>query len=287
MEAIFKNDDFVEQYKVGERLTGSFALDLIQRSGIVNESTQDPLVVLDNACGTGIVSSTLNRLLSENAKVNWQLTCGDFSQTMLDYTKSRIDEEGWPNAQVKIVDAQETGLPTAHYTHIFTNFGLPICKRSDAQLGVIESVRMLRPGGLLGFTTWKRLDWVLLIKGVLESTPEKLYFPDVPEFLAIMQNGNWNDEAWIRSHLQDRGCEDIKVEAATKCLLTNIHDFFKSAMMLFPMAIRHFWTEEQLDKYEEYAKNAVWKYLDDKYGPDELVETEYTAIVSTCRKSSD
>lgn len=42
---------------------------------------------------------------------------------MVSITKDRIEEEGWNNAEAKVVDAQQTGLPSTHYTHIFIGMG--------------------------------------------------------------------------------------------------------------------------------------------------------------------
>jgi hypothetical protein len=34
-----------------------------------------------------------------------------------------MQAEGWNNAEAKIVNAQDTGLPSDHYTHVYTAFG--------------------------------------------------------------------------------------------------------------------------------------------------------------------
>lgn len=123
---LFKDDKFVDNYKTGEKVTGQFAQTLIDQSGLIADANANPeksLVVLDNACGTGIVSGLLHHQLNDKAKRNWKLTCGDISEGMLEYTRRRVRREGWENTETKIVDAQDTGLPNAHYTHVFTAFG--------------------------------------------------------------------------------------------------------------------------------------------------------------------
>lgn len=125
-KTLFESDSFVAHYKTGEKITGKFAKTLIDQSGIVADSKSNPsrpLVVFDNACGTGIVSSILHHELGDDVLNKWGLTCGDISEGMLNYTRRRMEEEKWQNAETKIVDAQKTGLPSAHYTHIFTAFG--------------------------------------------------------------------------------------------------------------------------------------------------------------------
>lgn len=125
-QTLFKDDKFVKTYRIGEKITGQFAQSLLDQSGMVKYANSNPeksLVVFDNACGTGVVSSLLNQQLNEKVKKNWNLTCGDISEGMLGYTRHRLQHEDWQNAEVKIVDAQETGLPSAHYTHAITAFG--------------------------------------------------------------------------------------------------------------------------------------------------------------------
>lgn len=125
-ENLFKNDKFINNYKTGEHITGHFAQSLLDQTGLVTEANSDPsktLVVLDNACGTGIVSSILHNKLDDAVKATWKLTCGDISPGMIEYTRRRMDRESWQNAEVRIVDAQDTKLPSDHFTHVVTAFG--------------------------------------------------------------------------------------------------------------------------------------------------------------------
>lgn len=102
-------------------MTGLFARALIDQSAIASY-TKNP-IILDNAYGTGLVSSGLHETLDDKVKQDWKLTCGDFSQGMVDYTAQRAVDEVWRNAEVKIVDAQKTGLPSGWYSHVYTAFG--------------------------------------------------------------------------------------------------------------------------------------------------------------------
>ena len=125
-ETFFKENKFVNQYKTGEDITGQFAKLLIDQTGLVANSKVNPdkpLVVLDNACGTGIVSSILQQELDDQIKSNLKLTCGDLSPGMLDYVKHRISQENWQNVEVKTVDVQDSGLPSSHFTHVIASFG--------------------------------------------------------------------------------------------------------------------------------------------------------------------
>jgi ubiquinone/menaquinone biosynthesis C-methylase UbiE len=114
--------DSATQYKIGSRISTLFAEELVEKSGIAR-SGQQRLVVFDNACGTGAVSSTLHQTLGDKITSHWHLTSGDISEAMVEISKQKMNEEGWRNAEVKVVDAQDTRLPSAHYTHVFSAFG--------------------------------------------------------------------------------------------------------------------------------------------------------------------
>lgn len=119
---VYTQKGIVPRYIVAEKITGLFAQPLIDQSGIAT-SFQKPLVVLDNACGTGIVSSFLNQKIHYKTRKRWKLVCSDLTQEILDYTRQRIRDEAWMNAKAKLVDAQDTGLPNEYFTHVFVGFG--------------------------------------------------------------------------------------------------------------------------------------------------------------------
>lgn len=127
LEAFFKSEAYAASFKRGEMVTYPFARMLVEQSKMTTESkvySNSPPVVLDNACGTGVISSILNQKLDTTIKQSWRLTCGDISPAVLQYTQRRMEEEGWQNAETKVVDSQTPDLPSACFTHIFTAFGM-------------------------------------------------------------------------------------------------------------------------------------------------------------------
>lgn len=123
---LFKTKEFVNHYRTAEKVAGPFAKNLIDQSQLVADAKINPnarLTVLDNACGTGIISSILQRGLDYHTKHKSMLTCGDISSSMLGYTQHRMEQEGWVNAETKLIDAQDTKLPSSYYTHVFSAFG--------------------------------------------------------------------------------------------------------------------------------------------------------------------
>ncbi|KAJ5604651.1 hypothetical protein N7510_009805 [Penicillium lagena] len=323
-KALFESDSFVSQYRTGEKITGTFAKCLISQSGILTEfktkSQPDrPLVVLDNACGTGVVSSILHHELDEHVRKQWTLTCGDISEGMLKYTRARVEEEGWLNVEVKSVDAQETGLPSGQFTYMFTAFGTSDILLQD--LGLIlferswhflshrlrwmvstsihtsrptnthmyilpsESLRILQPGGTIAFSTWIEPGWVSVMKKAIATMPGNLPFPTAEEFLSTLGDGQWNSVPWIESQLQQRGFTDINVKADTKHIPLTTKEVLDSTMMMFSVITQKFWTAEQREQHEAKVRPALARYLEEQYGEDGVVPMDWVAILSTARKA--
>ncbi|KAI9368260.1 S-adenosyl-L-methionine-dependent methyltransferase [Aspergillus egyptiacus] len=279
MSSIFKLKDFASRYKLAEKVTGLFAQPLINQSGIT--SYQKPLVVLDHACGTGIISSTLYRILSEQARRSWQLTCGDFADGMVEYTRQRAVEEGWHNAEVKIVDAQETRLPSGRYTHVFASFAFP--SFPDVGVAMKECLRILQPGGTIGSVTWKKVPWITLMKSSIETISPELQFPDIDEFLNMLNKG-WNSEGNVHSLFEQAGFTDIQVNAVRDLVSLPISELVELNKAILPAIVGQCWTKEQRQQFEEHVPAAMQQFLEQEYGIGGCVPLEPTAIVATARK---
>ena len=59
------------------------------------------------------------------------------------------------------------GLGDADFTHVFTNFGIHLAKDADAALA--EMYRVLAPGGICAFTTWKKLQWLDILAAAIKK----------------------------------------------------------------------------------------------------------------------
>ncbi|CAG7968422.1 unnamed protein product [Penicillium olsonii] len=286
LRTIFKSEEYASSFKRGEMVTHVFAEKLVEQSKVVssNVDPNEPLVVLDNACGAGVVSSVLNQQLDPNAKKHLKLTCGDISPAVLKYTQSRMEEENWQTAETQIVDAQSPGLPSSFYDYVFTAFAYMALPESVKALD--ETVRMLKPGGTIAFSTWKETGWIPIARKAIESISRDLPFPGSAELLAVLSDGEWHSVAWIKSQLVQRGFEDIdvRVETATTSLESSV--FVDMTMFMLPVVMKYFWSEEQREKYEPEVRTALVKSVEDIFGRDQDTVTEWEAIISTARKSS-
>ncbi|KAL3466357.1 S-adenosyl-L-methionine-dependent methyltransferase [Aspergillus heterothallicus] len=279
MTHVFKTKSFVKTYKLAEKATGPFAEALIDLTGITS-SAGSP-IILDNASGTGVVCSILNIKAGEQIRQDWKLTAGDFSEAMVEYVSERAKEEGWLNTDTKVVDAQDTKLPSEHYTHVFATFAFPAFPKPEAALK--ESLRILKPGGMIASATWKYIPWFNLTKQAIARISPDLYYPDSDEFIKTTSRG-WEAESAIESLLKNEGFSDVKVTAVTKVISLPIADLVDLNSTILSALLTKYWTPEQRDEYEGRVPAAVKQYLEEKYGVGALVPLEPVGIIATARK---
>ncbi|PYH62773.1 gliotoxin thiomethyltransferase [Aspergillus niger CBS 101883] len=272
---------FVSRYHLAEKLTGVFVAPLVQHSGILSTPSNKPMAVFDNACGLGIVSSYLNSTLPDNIKRHWTLTCGDITELMVEYTKLRIEREGWVNAEAKVVDAQCTGLPADKYTHVLTAFAFMMIP--DARAAMRECFRILQSGGVLATSTWRTSSWLVIMKEAIETTAWNVKFPTMKEFLALHNEG-WDDESFVKARFEEEGFEDVEVTAVQRETSLTISEFMEVGGGMIPIVTGAFWTPEQREKYEAKAPVVIREYLEEKFGADGVIRMEPVAVLAVGRK---
>ncbi|GAD93840.1 UbiE/COQ5 family methyltransferase, putative [Paecilomyces variotii No. 5] len=282
LKELWEDPGFASRYRFAEVITGPYAKLLVEQTGI--QSTKErPLVILDNACGTGVVADKLQRSLDEEAISNMQLTCADISEVMLGITKKRIQEEGWKNVETKIVDAQKTDLPSSHYSHVFASFVIMALPEPSSALN--ECLRILKPGGTIAFSTWKKSGWFADLRDAVAEIPGNLPFPSQQEFLEAIGKGHWDDEKWIATCLRDHGFEDISVRPAEESVSVDSHDDFIAMLSsMIPLITSRFWNEEQRQTHEKDIAPVMRAYLERKYGKGQLITTDWIAVLSTAKK---
>lgn len=103
----------------------------------------------------------------------------DFSKGMVKETEVLISKQGLCNINVLQMDAERLEFPDNSFDYVLC--GLSIAFFSNSLMAVDEMHRVLKDGGKLGLSTWKKKEK----KGVLEKAYTKLF----PE----NQNRNLND----------------------------------------------------------------------------------------------
>jgi tRNA1(Val) A37 N6-methylase TrmN6 len=110
-----------------EEFTDIPAKALLAQSGLL-ASPSPNVVVLDNACGSGVITRLLFDTIGNDRGV--RVVCGDLEERMIQFVSERIKANAW-NAEAKIVDAQVCPVINIHHsTTGGSRFsGYPICRQ--------------------------------------------------------------------------------------------------------------------------------------------------------------
>ncbi|KAK2836983.1 hypothetical protein FQN49_006527 [Arthroderma sp. PD_2] len=287
-EDIWNDPKIVKDYRSAEKVTLAFAKSLVEQSGILSiRRVGEPMCILDNACGTGAVSVVLHGMLPDwKVKNGWNLTCADLSGAMIDAVKTKIDAEGWGNTSTVIEDIQGTSLPAAHYTHVFASFAIMGVPNPEKSLD--ECLRILKPGGTLAFTTWKKPGWCDDVNAAIAAMSGNLPQPTPEEFLMSLGNGDeWHNSSWVEAQLQKRGLENIHVSLVSKSMATStVPEMLPALAPIMAHIPARFWNKAQRGQHGAGFESAVSSYLETKYGVDQPVPMHWIAVVATARKST-
>lgn len=114
---------FVIAMEAAETATAVPARAMLEQCGLL-PSPPAGAVILDNACGAGVVAACLFKALDLNTKKSaLTVVCGDIDLTMVDMARQRIKANGW-NATAERIDAHGMiNYRDCHFTHVLMNFG--------------------------------------------------------------------------------------------------------------------------------------------------------------------
>lgn len=104
--------------------------------------------VLDVACGTGLVTFSAARAVGPEGRVLGV----DISDQMVDAGRRRAREHGLSNVEFARMDAETLTLPDATFDVVLCALGLMYVP--DPGQAALEALRVLRPGGRVGFAVW-------------------------------------------------------------------------------------------------------------------------------------
>jgi len=156
--------------------------------------------VLETACGTGIVTERLARVLAPDGT----LVATDLNEPMLAYAQQRTKL----GAHVAWRTADATALPfdTASFDAVVCQFGLMFYP--DKALGVREARRVLKPGGQYLLNVWDTLERhpaTLITHETVAS-----FFPaDPPQFFRIPHS--LADPEPVKAWLREEGFPQVDV----------------------------------------------------------------------------
>jgi ubiquinone/menaquinone biosynthesis C-methylase UbiE len=184
--------------RVGPRFFSHFGQRLVECAGIARGND-----VLDVAAGRGAVLFPAAERVGPGGRV----VGVDLSEHMVRETSAEIARAGWRHVEMRRMDAEQLDFPDAAFDRVLSGFSLWFFPHPDAALR--EFIRVLKPGGVLGLSTWaegdpaqvfaRKLLRTFLPPGVSAGTAAK---PDAVRF---------NTPAQIETALQQTGFVNIRV----------------------------------------------------------------------------
>ncbi|KDR72318.1 hypothetical protein GALMADRAFT_213330 [Galerina marginata CBS 339.88] len=203
LSEFFSSKSAAKNYEIAERATGPPARALLQQIGLSPGSdwTDSEYRVLDNACGTGIVTATLYEMVKgKDMEGRFIVVCGDLSGPMVEYTKERTAQFEGLEVAARELNGEALDLPSSHFTHALTNFGFQSFPNPIS--GLRELIRVTKPGGTIGMTNWIDAGWtsafrvaVSRIAGAPRTLPDPLPF--------MVRNGKLFDVSWTLERLEE------------------------------------------------------------------------------------
>ncbi|KAI9151312.1 Methyltransferase tpcH [Paramyrothecium foliicola] len=171
------------------------AVDLIQELKPITPDSE----VLDNACGTGIVTDVL-LASTQSLRSPPDIHAVDGAENMIRIASERFPH---PNVHASTMPGETLSFPDDTFSHSITNVGLMFFE--DAVAGAKEILRTLQPGGVAIITGWKDLGWVEVIRGVYRALR-----PNEPPF-KIPVRDEWLEPLHTKRVLEEAGFENVEV----------------------------------------------------------------------------
>ena len=222
--------------------------------------------VLDNACGTGLLT---DELLKRYPDVH--VNAVDIAPGMLDKLKGLIEEKGWDRRQrqaegkpggveTAIMDGNDLKFEDDTFDLSFTMFGVFFFPDK----GPGEMYRTLKKGGTAVVTSWQSLGWLPIMHEV-----QKIVKPgEEPLSMGLLEK--WYRKETLEETLRGAGFRDVRVVRRESLALAKDVEDMVSLLMIVLMPFREAgWGEEE----KERMPGAIRRLLETKR-KELFVETE-------------
>lgn len=209
-------------------------------------------LALELASGTGRVTRHLGKILPATAK----LIASDISEDMLAVAKEKLKNE---NIEWQIIDAQQLPFPDDSFDLVICCFGFMFVP--DKSKAFAEILRVLRPGGMLIFSTWDKLE----ANGAtfVHRMIAKKYL-DEPLPTSFNLAFSMHDELSIKSMIEEAGFSKLFVEKVSKQSYSNSSkdaaegltlggSIYSEIMKRNPASIEEIRTQVQIELSEKYG----------------------------------
>ncbi|WP_225316840.1 class I SAM-dependent methyltransferase [Legionella longbeachae] len=227
-----------------ELLTTLVAPKLIQFSGIKAHAH-----ILDVGCGTGVTAVTAARMgarvsaldlspaLLEKAELNAQL-----AQVIIDFKEGDVEQLPYPDASFDTVLSQ--------FGHMFA---------PNAQKAIDEMLRVLKPGGVIAFTTWPTEHFIGQLFALISKYNPLPHHIDLPE--------KWGEPDYIKYRLGNRitnGCFDYGIMHVPTMSLGHYLNSIEKNLSPVANLVQRFGSDScEMNKFRNEVRNIAEIYYHD------------------------
>lgn len=260
-----------------ERVTGPPGVEMLK---LANINQQSEIEVLDLACGGGIISSEL--IDNPSLKIK-RITAGDLDDQMLTFTSTKRDSylisspnSNWSRVETQKMSQTSLPLPNATFDYVFNNFG--VFFHPDEYATLTETLRVLKPNGTAGLTSWKAIAWWAEVADPALAQ----YLPEAPKLPApggLFPTKGWNDPEAIPAKLEQAGFRDVKVSEYKFKPKVEAEPFAQATGFLVQSIAKRVWSEDIYGKFGGEIEAALVQYLKANYEGG-VWDGDMTAIIT-------
>ncbi|KAL2204313.1 methyltransferase type 11 [Sarocladium strictum] len=275
-------NDLVEQYEARSgghtRALARHFLQLPAAEGI----TAEDAVVLDNACGTAIVTDEIIRLSRQSGlETIPKIHAVDVAPNMVKMATAKLQSLGvGDKAIAATMPGEALAFPEETFTHSITNCGILFFK--DSKAGAHEIYRTLKPGGTAIVTSWRKFDFF----GTVVIPAQKAVRPDDEPFPRPMKQP-WYDPEFVKSVMKEAGFEDVVLEEKVVTYgATGEEGVVEMLVSQLEFFVKDAWTSEEKRMFKAEVGRLVTMFVEKRELVDGLEGVGFPAkgIIAVCRK---
>ncbi|ORX92512.1 S-adenosyl-L-methionine-dependent methyltransferase [Basidiobolus meristosporus CBS 931.73] len=271
--------DYDTQATLYERLTGGCTRDVASEMIALSEPVDNSSKVLDNACGTGILTLELLEAYPTlcDGATNPIIHSVDISKPMTSLLQARVAARKCSAVEIGVMDAQKLDFEEDTFTHSFTNFGIFLFP--DPLKGAQEIHRTLKKGGTAVVSTWKYYGYLPILHGIQKAICPSEQLFEVPV------SKEWQKPETLRELLQKVGFQDVEVhEKQARSKAKDIHALASTLKDGFYKTLTKSWTAGQAERWDEVMLNVLKQSCVVQYESDGTVALPMIAWVAVATK---
>ncbi|KAL2213873.1 S-adenosyl-L-methionine-dependent methyltransferase [Sarocladium strictum] len=232
-------DSYDKHVGSGTRPCGTYLANTDELVGLTNPDS----IVLDNACGTAVVTEAIiRRCRRENLPLP-RIYAADIKDSLTSLATYKLQSlDAGDRVTVHVTPGEKLDFPDDTFTHSITSCGFPFF--ADADAGAREVLRTLKPGGIAVCTAAAHLDY--FAGGMLPA--QDAAKPDAEPTVNPME-GKWDSEAPVGEFMRRNGFKDVKTTSHRAFYSADTHDELNDKLLGLWWMIKPTWSDEERKKF--------------------------------------